>query len=90
MLEHQPRRTFPWLAPLAADLPSLLRGSAAALREGTAPPTPAFVLKRPRELDAGSRAVFDEAGLLADSAATVATALAGHGIRKHLPISFAG
>jgi uncharacterized membrane protein YccC len=77
VLEHQPRRTFPWLAPLAVDLPTLLRDSASALRESAAPPTPAFVLKRPPEMDAGARAVFDEAGLLADSAATVATVLAG-------------
>ena len=78
VLEHQPRRTFPWLASLAVDLPTLLRDAASALREGTAPPTPAFVLKRPHDLDAGARAVFAEAELLADSAATVATVLAGH------------
>jgi uncharacterized membrane protein YccC len=82
VLEHQPRRTFPWLAPLATDLPSLLRNCAAALREGTAPPTPtpAFVLKRPREIDAEERAVFDEAEMLADSAATVATVLTADGM----------
>ncbi len=80
VLEQQPRRSFPWLAPLATDLPSLLRDCATALREGTAPPTPAFVLKRPREIDRGERAVFDEAEMLADSAATVATVLAGHPI----------
>ena len=74
-LEHDPHRGFPWLAPLASDLPRTLSECAAALRGGTKPSAPSFVLQRPPNGAAAAQAVFGEAEMLADSAATVATAL---------------
>ena len=39
---------------------------------------PSFVLRRPADATAAERVVFDEAEMLTDSAATVATVLTGH------------
>ena len=77
VLEQGPRRSFAALAQLSSDLPRVLRESASSLRDGTPPPVPAFVLHRPVDATPGERVVFEEAELLADSAATVATVLSG-------------
>jgi uncharacterized membrane protein YccC len=74
-LDQDPRRAVAWLAPLASDLPDLLRSCASSLRDGTPPVPPSFRLHRPESATSGERVVFDEAEMLADSAATVATVL---------------
>jgi uncharacterized membrane protein YccC len=74
-LEQNPGHGFMSLAPLSSDLPRMLRACAASLRDGTPPPAPSFALHRPTEATPDERVVFEEAELLADSAATVATVL---------------
>jgi uncharacterized membrane protein YccC len=80
-LEHGPRRALPWLAPIASDLPDALRHCAASLRQGSQPGAPSFLLQRPAAASPHERVMFEEAEMLADSAATVATVLGGNRMR---------